>query len=208
MKRLLILLPILALLCCCEGGDNYRYPSVLTDYACLVTDADGLPEELVLDNGDSYLVALAGEQSGRHYIPDTTYRVISMYEPEDDGVARIYSVSPIFSPVPTPLRLGETLRQDSVYLQSCWLSGGYLNMVIEVKALNGQHHVGFVDTTPQGMPGKEFTLYHDACGDIESYRQKLHASIPLMPFNLVRGDTVRFVVNLYEKGITQLEFAM
>ena len=208
MKKLLILLPILALFCSCEGGDDFRYPSVLTDYVCLLTDEDGVPEELVLDNGQSYSVAFVGEQGEAHYRPDTTYRVISIYELKEGGVAQVYSVSPIFSPIPAPLRSGETLHQDPVYMQSCWLSGGYLNMVLEIKALDGQHHIGFVDTTPEGMRGKEFTLYHDACGDIESYRQKLHASILLAPFELKEGDTLRLVINLYDKGITQQEFAM
>ena len=208
MKKLFILLPILALFCCCEGGDDFRYPSVLTDYACLVTDTEGVPHELVLDNGVSYSVSLVDEQS-RKYRPDTTYRVISIYEPDDEnGVAQVYSVSSVFSPIPTPLRRGETLRQDPVYLQSCWLSGGYLNMVIEVKALNVQHDVDFIDTTPKGMHGREFTFYHDACGDIESYRQKLPASIPLAPFELQKDDTVRLVINLYDKGITRWEFVL
>lgn len=208
MKKLLTLLPILALLCCCEGGDDFRYPSVLTDFACLVTDAEGLPEALVLDNGESYAVAFAGEQGERHYSPDSTYRVVSIYELEPEDIAKVYSMSSVFSPIPTPLLRGETLRQDSVYLQSCWLSGGYLNMVIEMKALDIQHNVDFIDTTPPGMHGKEFTFYHDACGDIESYRQKLLASIPLAPFELKKGDTVRLVINLYKKGITRWEFVM
>ena len=208
MKKLLILLPILALLCCCEDGDDFRYPSVLTDYACLVTDAEGLPEELVLDNGNSYSVSLDGEQGEMHYRPDTIYRVISVYELSDEDIVRVYSVSSVFSPIPVPLLHGEILRQDPVYLQSCWMSGGYLNMVLEVKSLNVQYNVDFVDTTPEGMQGREFTFYHDARGSIEAYRQKLPVSIPLAPFGLHRGDTLRLVINLYDKGITRWEFVM
>ena len=83
-------------------------------------------------------------------------------------------------------------------------------MVIELKALNGIHLIGFVDTTPKGMQGKEFTFYHDANGDIESYRRKLYASIPLASFagELQQGDTLRFVINTYDDGITQVEFVM
>lgn len=83
-------------------------------------------------------------------------------------------------------------------------------MVIELKALKGEHHIGFVDTTLEGMHGKEFTFYHNANNDIESYRQKLYASIPLAPFknNLQQGDTLRIVVNTYDKGVIQQEFVM
>lgn len=199
----------------CEGGDDYRYPSVLTDYACLLTDEEGQPEHLLLDDGSEYPIVLTDNYREAHttlpsYRPDTLYRVISIYELGADDKAHIYSLSSMFSQVPTSLRQGETLKQDSVYLQSTWFSGGYLNMVIELKALNSQHRVGFVDTTPKDMQGKEFTLYHDACDDVESYRQKLYASIPLAPFasDLQRGDVLRFVVNLYEKGLTVVEYPM
>ena len=46
---------LLALLCSCEqAGEDYRYPSVVTDYACLITDATGYAEQLLLDNGRCY----------------------------------------------------------------------------------------------------------------------------------------------------------
>lgn len=217
MKRFLYLaFPILALLCSCEdAADSYRYPSVITDYACLLTDATGQPERLRLDNGNAYPIALTDEYREAYtqlptYKTDTTYRVISMYELGADSVAHIYSMAQTISMVPTPLREGETLYQDPVYLQSIWLSGGYMNIVIELKALDGRHSIGFVDTTSEGMQGKEITFYHNAYNDIESYRQKLYASIPLIPLreDLQQGDTLRFVINLYDEGITQWEFVM
>lgn len=217
MKRLTYLaFPILALFCSCEdAADNYRYPSVITDYACLLTDATGQPEQLRLDNGNAYPIALTDEYREAYtqlptYKNDTTYRVISMYELGADSVAHIYSMAQTISVVPTPLREGETLHHDPVYLQSIWLSGGYMNIVIELKALDGRHSIGFVDTTPEEMQGKEITFYHNANDDIESYRQKLYASIPLIPLReeLQQGDTLRFVINLYDEGITQWEFVM
>ena len=83
-------------------------------------------------------------------------------------------------------------------------------MVIELKALNGQHSIGFIDTTPETMQGKEFTFYHRVISDVESYRQKLYGSIPLAPFSnaLQEGDTLRFVINTYDEGITLREFVM
>ena len=217
MKRFLYLaLPILALLCSCEdAADDYRYPSVITDYACLLTDATGQPERLRLDNGNTYPIALTDEYREAYtqlptYKTDTTYRVISMYELGADSAAHIYSMAQTISVAPTPLREGETLYQDPVYLQSIWLSGGYMNIVIELKALDGRHSIGFVDTTSEGMQGKEITFYHNAHDDVESYRQKLYASIPLIPLreDLQQGDTLRFVINLYDEGITQWEFVM
>lgn len=211
-----LIFPILALLCSCEDAANdYRYPSVVTDYACLITDVNGQPEQLRLDNGNIYSIVLAEEFRDAHdpvpsYEADTLYRIISVHELGTDGVAYIYSMEQIVSVVPTPLHDGENLLQDPVYLQSCWLSGGYLNMVLELKALNGKHSIGFVDTTPEGMEGKEFSFYHAANDDVESYRQKLYASIPLVPFvnDLQLGDTLRFVVNTYDKGPIQKEFVM
>lgn len=209
---------LLALLCSCEqADDNYRYPSIVTDYACIVTDPTGHAEQLLLDNGDSYPVSLTDEliesNNGRapSFKPDTTYRIIGMYELITKGTsqtAHLHAISSTLSHVPTPLRKGEELHQAPVYLQSIWLSGGYLNIIVELKALNGKHSIGYVDTTPEGMHGKEFTFYHKVINDVESYRQRLYGSIPLTPFSeqLQRGDTLRFVVNTYDKGNTSYDF--
>ena len=81
-------------------------------------------------------------------------------------------------------------------------------MVIELKALDGLHSIGFVDTTPEGMKGKEITFHHYANKDIESYRQKLYSSIPLAPLTLQQGDTLRFVVKTYDEGLISREYVM
>ena len=209
---------LLALLCSCEqAGEDYRYPSVVTDYACIITDATAHADQLLLDNGRSYPINITNElieaNNGKAptFKPDTTYRIIGVYELISTGesqTAHLYSISSTISHVPTPLLEGEELCQSPVYLQSIWLSGGYLNMVLEIKALNGKHSIGYVDTTPNGMHGKEFTFYHKVISDVESYRQKLYGSIPLAPFSeqLQQGDTLRFVVNTYDEGITRYEY--
>lgn len=213
-KHLTILISILALLCSCEDAmEDYRYPSVITDYACLVTNTSGQAEQLRLDNGRSYPIAFTDEYREAHktlpsYKADTIYRVVSIYELGADSIAHIYSLAKTISDIPIPLPDDEKLYIDPVYLQSIWCSGGFLNMVIEVKALNGKHSIGFVDTTPEGMQGKEFTFYHKVISDVESYRQKLYGSIPLDPFKdfLIQGDTLRFVINTYDKGMVTHEF--
>lgn len=210
---------VLALLCSCEqAGDDYRYPSVVTDYACLITDSHGYAEQLLLDNGHCYSVSLTDDLLEQNdgvrpfFKADTINRVICAYElvptAETDTVAHLYAVSSTNSYLPTPLPEGEKMHQSPVYLQSIWMSGGYLNMVLEIKALNGQHSVGYVDTTPEGMHGKEFTFYHKVISDVESYRQNFYGSIPLAPFSkeLQQGDTLRFVVNTYDEGNTSHEF--
>lgn len=217
MKRIVCLIfPILALLCSCEDvADDYRYPSVITDYACLITEAEGRPKKLNLDNGCTYPIEFTDEYNEAYeqqptYQADTVYRVITIYELAADSVAYVYSMAPTVSFIPSRLRDGEVLRQDPVYLQSCWCSGGYLNVVIGLKALDGRHSVDFIDTTPDDMAGKEFTFYHNANGDVEAYRQNLYGSIPLAPFEreLQQGDTLRLVVNEYDKGITKYEFVL
>ena len=215
MRATLLLLPILTLLSSCEDAtdDDYRYPSVRTDFACIATDGKGRIEHLLLDNGSSYPVRLTQDFLEAYddeptYKRDTLYRLLSVYElvstGQKDPVADLYALGNSISQVPTPLREDEELHQDPVYLQSIWLSGGYLNFVLEVKALNGKHSIGFVDTTPETMQGKEFTFYHRVIDDVESYRQKLYGSIPLVPFkeSLGQGDTLRFVVNTYDEGNT------
>lgn len=219
MRATLLLLPVLTLFCSCEDADedDYRYPSVRTDFACIATDGKGRIEHLLLDDGSCYPVRLTQDflesyDDGPTYKRDTLYRLLSVYElvstAQNDTIADLYALGSIISQVPTPLREDEELHQDPVYLQSIWLSGGYLNFVLEVKALNGKHSIGFVDTTPEGMQGKEFTFYHRVVDDVESYRQKLYGSIPLAPFHdhLQQGDTLRFVVNTYDEGNKVVEY--
>jgi len=221
IRATLLLLPVLTLLCSCEdvAEDDYRYPSVRTDFACTATDGKGRIEHLLLDDGNCYPVHLTQDFLEAYddeptYKRDTLYRLLSVYElvstAQNDTIADLYALGSIISQVPTPLRDDEELHQNPVYLQSIWLSGGYLNFVLEVKALNGKHSIGFVDTTPEGMQGKEFTFYHRVVDDVESYRQKLYGSIPLVPFkeSLGQGDTLRFVVNTYDKGNRKIDFPM
>ena len=215
--RGLLLSLLLALLCSCEkGNDDYRYPSVVTDFVCLTTDAEGHFDELHTDRGGRYALHLTDELLAHFdyltptYRRDTVYRAIGVYEPvattEGDTVAHLYSVGNVTSIVPTPLRSGETMHQAPVYLQSCWLSGGYLNMVIEIKGLDmSRHRIGFVDTTPSGMQGREIAFYHEDLGDEEAYRQKLYASIPLAQL-LPTGSTLRFVINTHDEGMVEYEF--
>ena len=212
---MLTMVAVLAMLVCsCERDDDYRYPSVLTDYVCLATGAAGKVERMLLDNGTSYPVSFADTyEKVPSFKADTLYRVVGVYELSAAGQeveALIYSVGSVLSTIPSPLPEGAKMHQNPVYLQSIWLSGGYLNMVLEVKALNGKHSIGFVDTTPTGMNGKEFTFYHEVVDDVEAYRQKLYGSIPLGPFSewLLQGDTLRFVVNQYDKGISTYEYVM
>lgn len=211
-----LMMAVLALLICgCgQADEDYRYPSVLTDYVCLATGAAGKVERMLLDNGASYSVSFAETyEKVPAFKADTLYRVVGVYElnaAEQEVEAVIYSIGSVVSVVPVPLHKGEQMHQEPVYLQSIWLSGGYLNMVLEVKALNGKHSIGFVDTTPEGMQGKEFAFYHKVVDDVEAYRQKLYGSIPLGPFeeNLQQGDTLRFVVNTYDDGLCSYEYVM
>lgn len=218
VKRVIYLLLLLVLICSCEeSGDDYRYPSVRTDFACIITDSKGKIERMLLDDGSSYPVHLTQDFLEAYddeptYKRDTLYRLISVYElvgtEQNDTIADLYALGSIVSSVPIRLPEGEDLVQAPVYLQSIWLSGGYLNFVLEVKALNGKHSIAFIDTTPEGMHGKEFTFYHRVIDDVESYRQKLHGSIPLAPFKeaLGQGDTLRFVVNTYDEGMKRCEY--
>lgn len=201
----------------CDESDDYRYPSVRTDFVCFATDATGKLENMRLDNGKTYTIQFTEDFYDIYdpipsFRPDTLYRLIGVYKltatEQGDSVADLYSIGSIISSTPTPLEKDEEMYQDPVYLQSCWLSGGYLNFVLEIKALNGKHSIGFVDTTPEGMKGKEFTFYHRVVDDVESYRQKLYGSIPLAPFHdhLQQGDTLRFVVNTYDEGNKVVEY--
>ena len=209
---------LIGLFCSCEQtNEEYRYPSVLTNFVCFITNSSGQIVQMRLDDNCTYPVNVTDEYLEANnrepiYNPDTLYRAISVYElttAMHETVANIYSIGHVASGIPITLPEDKTLYQAPVYLQSIWTSGGYLNFVLEIKALDGsKHSIAYIDTTPEGMNGKEFTFFHHVGNDVESYRQKFYGSIPLIPFseNLQQGDTLRFVVNTHDKGQQQHSF--
>ncbi|MBO4589561.1 MAG: hypothetical protein J5698_01130 [Bacteroidaceae bacterium] len=210
-KAYLLLFFFLGIVAASCEEDN-TYPSLIYDFVCMQTDDDGNMKNLLTDNGHTYGIEFSDSYLDRHdsvpvFRPDSIYRVVAMYElKEEKDSCRLYDLVNIYSKVPTPPTDDMVLSYDPVFLQSIRRSGEYLNIIIQLYSLNKQHYLGVIDTTEEGKAGVDFTLIHKNVDDAEAYRQRVYMSLPLKPFGLHKGDTIRFHANLYDEGMKSWEF--
>lgn len=212
---------VMALLFCiflCEGckKEDYVYPSVVTEFIGAQTNNDGTISQLVADDGTIYSV-LQRDGLGE-LVADTLYRTISIYEPitQENGkgnVAQLYSCQLVLSVNPLPASdFKGNIKTDPVDIQSIWLSGEYLNMILLVQYNELSHLYHFVDegiTSDQsGTQTLNLRLFHDRNNDYEAFTKQVYLSVPLKNYLqlLRKGDKIRFNLNTYKEGETYREF--
>lgn len=129
--------------------EDYVYPSVVTEFIGAQTDSDGTISQLVADNGTVYPVLQRDGLGG--LIADTLYRTISIYEPlpQEDGketAAQLYSCQLVLSMNPLAEKAFKgQIKTDPVDIQSIWLSGNYVNMILLVQYKDQTHAYHFID---------------------------------------------------------------
>ena len=212
---------VMALLFCiflCEGckEEDYVYPSVGTEFIGAQTNNDGTISQLVADDGTIYSVLQRDGLGG--LVADTLYRTISIYEPitQENGkgnVAQLYSCQLVLSVNPLPASdFKGNIKTDPVDIQSIWLSGEYLNMILLVQYKELSHLYHFVDegiTSDQsGTQTLNLRLFHDRNNDYEAFTKQVYLSVPLKNYLqlLRKGDKIRFNLNTYKEGETYREF--
>lgn len=185
---------------CSDDEDGYVYPSLLSEFADVVTDASGAFTHIHTDKGENLAIVNTAELIAEGVKSDTIYRTLSRYELVDGGV-KIYSLQAIPAPYAEPLNaFPDGIKADVVEMQSIWRGGDYLNMVLLVKAQNGRHVFRFVEdsltTSSTGVHTLHVRLYHDADGDLPAYTQKAYLSLPLSPYasRLASGDSILFSI--------------
>lgn len=214
-KSFLILLAGITAISSCKK-DEYVYPNVLTEFVDITTSSTGRLSYINCDNGESYQIK---DRSGiEGFIPDTTYRAISVYEPEieknkNNNNAKLYSCQFIVSPVPVPEdKFNKEIKTDPVDIDRIWLSGNYINMILDIMAKDKSHGICFIlngiSDTKNGYKTINMTVYHNNNDDYEAYTKKAYASIPLWPYNdiLNKGDKIIIRINTYKEGMTVREF--
>lgn len=212
---------VMALLFCiflCEGckEEDYVYPSVVTEFIGAQTNNDGTISQLVADDGTIYSVLQRDGLGG--LVADTLYRTISIYEPitqenSKGNVAQLYSCQLVLSVNPLPASdFKGNIKTDPVDIQSIWLSGEYLNMILLVQYKELSHLYHFVDegiTSDQsGTQTLNLRLFHDRNNDYEAFTKQVYLSVPLKNYLqlLRKGDKIRFNLNTYKEGETYREF--
>lgn len=217
MNKFLIYIFLTVFLLSNEGcqEDDYVYPDVLTEFTEVQTNDEGVLTYLLTDQGDKYQIL---EREGLDGLtPDSIYRTLCIYQITDveKETVQLYSAQKVLSMLPKPASaFSDGIRTDPLDIQSIWLSGKYLNMVLLPMAKDKSHIFHFVENSltqdNEGRAQLELTLYHDQNGDYEAFTRKTYLSIPLWGYGnkLDTGDRIVLHIQTYEEGNTTREFTL
>lgn len=217
MNKFLIYIFLTVFLLSNEGcqEDDYVYPDVLTEFTEVQTNDKGVLTYLLTDQGDKYQIL---EREGLDGLtPDSIYRTLCIYQITDveKETVQLYSAQKVLSMLPKPASaFSDGIRTDPLDIQSIWLSGKYLNMVLLPMAKDKSHIFHFVENSltqdNEGRAQLELTLYHDQNGDYEAFTRKTYLSIPLWGYGnkLDTGDRIVLHIQTYEEGNTTREFTL
>ena len=212
MKKLLktICIFLSAVLFSACGKEDYVYPNLITEMACLKTDGNGIGTQIVTDQGIVW--HLQKDNRPDSLTADSTYRVVSRLAPLNESEAQAYAFWKVIAPLPKPEKESETIHADPVSIQSMWRSGDYLNMVLRIKVKDQEHELSFIENgitaNTDGTQTLMLTLFHNRKGDIEGFDQKFYLSVPLWYYQdkLNKGDQIVFQLNTYQEGMTSRTF--
>ena len=205
--RAMLLVAALLLVSCAER--NEPYPSLVTEFADIRTDAAGNLTEMTTDNGTCYSITNTNIQPHR---PDTTYRAIVGFIPNPDPYspqAQIYTLHG------AQLLADSTaiLRHDPTGVESMWHEGRHINMQLTAKTQGGRHTWGYtIDFVEEG--GKKerahahyhLSLHHNQGDDPTSYSQTYYCSILTTQLPQYENtDTITVSVHTFQ-GIKSWKF--
>lgn len=180
------------LLSCSSDGEDY--PSLISDFACIATDGTGSLHTLLMDDGTTYTLSNSSDYNHYNWRGDSTYRVVCRYLPDEEhaGVAKLLAVAQTVSRYATYIDKVDTLKRDAADVQSIWRSGNYINLILNIKAMDKQHFLDFIEVTSPTDRHVAIVLYHDSNGDIQGYTQQAYCSLPLAKYQgqLQEGDTI------------------
>lgn len=214
VKRTLLYLLFLPILCTACSDDDYVYPNVLTEMVDLKTDATGKGSSLLTDAGIEWNIQ---PRAGLDELtPDSVYRIVTLYEPltatdATSKEAKLYSIQQVIAPIPLPEAKFKKIKTDPVKLQSIWQSGKYLNLIVQNLRKDQLHSFHFIENkivNENGVQTLYLTLYHDRKDDVEGYYQKVYLSVPLWAYKniLQKGDQIVFRLNTYQEGMISRTF--
>ena len=196
----------------CNNSRSYRYPAVSLELVSAVVTAEGIVDSIYTDKGDSYKVV--EYRPAPLQLKDTTIRAIIYLDFTAEGDAILFTISPVpvYKPIDKDLHPVDS-PNDPVGYKRVWVSGGFLNMELQVKADKlAIHEFVFteqveLETSPATVSLK---LYHTKKTDIPIFTQNYILSIPLHTYYKVL-ETDRFNLNFIvqtDEGEKKLSFEL
>jgi hypothetical protein len=201
---------MLMILAACGSDDDYVYPDLVTSFAEVHTDNEGVCASLTTDDGLTRTIHAREGLSG--LTPDSTYRMVTGYVALSQDEVELYTAQKTISPIPKLAKEFNEFHTDPVELTSIWRSGNYLNLVIKAMVKDQSHALHFID---MGIRQEDFhrcldlMLYHDRNQDVEAFSRTVYLSVPLQGYatSLQTGDSIRFTLTTYAEGVTSRTLA-
>jgi hypothetical protein len=175
----------------------------LVNFATVLMETGRTSLRFQLDNGQILTPINPEMYSGG----ENGQRVIINYTPLEDNKIRIRAVSNIFTGTVFSTEYPEQLTQNPVRIQSVWVGGNYLNVILEIQFHSVSHSIAlFRDTTSTSTV---LHLSYNRNNDPPGTSRLLHASFSL---NSLRGEAdsvvpFRLFINTHS-GMREFEMVL
>lgn len=167
-----------------------RIDDFLVEFATVVKPAEQITFQL--DNQKILVPKELKDYSGKN-----GQRVILNYTPLRGDTIKVNDVSDIFTGTVQESNAVADLIKDPVKIQSIWVGGNYLNLILEIEYYDKTHTIGlFRDTQSSTI---DLYLAHSKNNDPPGYSKKLYASFSLSAIKFTNGSPTpfRFHINTH-----------
>ena len=180
---LLMSIILLSLLTGCEKEPE-RMDDYLVDFATLLKE--GTEYRFRLDNNRIVIPTGVDDYKGNE-----GQRVILNYVPLNGDTIQIRRISDIFTDVIQEDGFPERYTDDPVKIQSVWVGGDYLNMIMEIEYHSVPHKVSLLRDPSTASVDLWFS--HSRNNDPHGYPQMMYASFSLQSLRPAsNGTTIPF----------------
>lgn len=174
----------------CEKDDE-RIDDFLVEFATVVKPAERITFQL--DNNKTLIPKELKDYSGKD-----GQRVVLNYTPLRGDTVKVNSVSDIFTGTVQESNAVNTLIKDPVKIQSVWVGGNYLNLILEIEYFEKTHVIGLFRNTQS--PSVDLHFAHSKDGDPPGYSKKLYASFSLSAIKSADGSPTPFRFHINTSG--------
>lgn len=182
---------LLTFLSSCDN-DPERMDSYFVDFATVVKESANY--RFILDNGR---LLIPNDVKG--FSGDEGQRVVLNYIPIEENRININFVSKIFTGKLQQNGFPKDYSNDPLKIQSVWISGGWLNLIMETEYHSVPHSIGLLRDV--NSPTIDLYLSHATNNDPPGYPKMLYASFRLTDLYEQTTNTnpipVRLFINTY-----------
>ncbi|NLU28421.1 MAG: hypothetical protein GXX03_01010 [Bacteroidales bacterium] len=184
MKRnYVVYLTVFFLLASACEKEPERIDNFFVEFATVVKPVERITFQL--DNFKTLIPIELKDYSGKN-----GQRVILNYTPLRGDTVKINSVNDIFTGVVQESNAVTNLIKDPVKVQSVWVDGNYLNLILEIEYFDKTHVIGLFRDTQSSTIDLHFS--HSKENDPPGYTQKLYASFSLSAIKSSNGSPTTF----------------